>query len=306
MNKIYFTIALMIFSVRYSMAQFYTQYFDGADTIFTQSVNVELDTSSSNVWQIGAPQKIIFDSAATAPNAIVTDTINSYPKNNVSHFTIKIPNDFVPWGVLALQWKQKIDMDASYDGGFMEFTTDHGLTWENVINNPFVYNFYGFQLSNLDTLASGEYAFSGTDSTWRDIWLCFDYSWMSQFPDTLLFRFTFVSDSIDNGKEGWLLDNFMAHLTYIHTIKPVPQDNYLSVYPNPANNVVHIETEKLQEFHIIEKMMLVDPLGRVVDKWTNIPTKYWFDTNKYQNGLYYLHVKTNLKSETIPLVISNQ
>ena len=92
MKPLYFTTFILHFFVYSTTAQVYTQYFDGADTIFDNSVNVELDTSNSNIWQIGASQKIIFDSAATVPNAIVTDTINSYPVNNVSRFTIKIHN----------------------------------------------------------------------------------------------------------------------------------------------------------------------------------------------------------------------
>jgi len=304
MKKLYFFLALTIFAVNYSAAQFQTQYFDGADTAFANSVNVELDTASFNVWQIGPPQKIIFDSAATAPNAIVTDTIYNYPENNTSRFIIRILNQLAPWGVLALEWMQKLDMDADYDGGIIEYTTDHGLTWQNAFNNPYTYNFYGFQPANHDTLVSGVNAFSGTDSTWRNIWLCFDLSWMSQFPDTLMLRFSLVSDSVDNGKEGWLIDNFLSHVTIHHTIPEAKQEKYLNVHPNPANGIVYIETEKRMEFHIIEKMELVDQSGKLVEKWTNIPTKFWFDTEKYQSGLYYLKIKTNIRSETIPLVIN--
>jgi hypothetical protein len=307
MKKIYLTILLLVFVVRYSTAQLYSQYFDGADTLLWNSIKIELDTSSQNIWQIGTPQKTIFNSAATRPFAIVTDTINFYPTNNTSRFIAKVWNNWVwYWGIFALQWKQKLDMDTSYDGGIIEYSVDNGNTWVNVFNNPYVYNFYGFQTANQDTLAGGEFAFSGTDSTWRDIWLCFDLSWIEQFieNDTILFRFTLLSDSVDNSKEGWLIDNMLAHITIIHTVKEVEQENYLNVYPNPANNIVHIQTQKIMQYHIIEKMELVDPLGRVVDMWTNIPTKFWFDTNNYHDGLYFLKIKTNIKSETLPLVIS--
>lgn len=303
MKKLYITAVLLILIVSTSSAQYYSQYFDGADTIFSSSVNVELDTSSSNVWQIGVPQKIIFDSSATFPNAIVTDTINSYPANNTSRFTIKILNQFTNFGILAVQWKQKLDMDTAFDGGIVEFTIDHGLTWQNAFNNPFVYNFYGFQLSNQDTLNTGEYAFSGTDSTWRDIWLCFDLSWVTQFQDTMMFRFTLKSDSVNNNKEGWMIDNFMSHITFIHTLKEVTKTDYLNVYPNPTNNIIHIEAEKLTEFHIIEHMELVDSQGKIVERWTNLPTKFWFDVSKYGEGLYFLRVKTNIQSETLPIIV---
>ena len=169
--------------------QTYSQYFDGADTSAFNSLLINIDTSSSNIWQIGQPQKIIFDTAATFPNAIVTDTSNYYPTNNTSSFSFGVDPQWFGWGILALQWKQKLDMDIDYDGGIIEFSSDTGNTWKNVFNNPYVYNFYGFDTANQDTLISGDYAFSGTDSTWKDIWLCFDLSWLS-FSDSLMFRYT--------------------------------------------------------------------------------------------------------------------
>lgn len=306
MKKIYLTIVLLVFVVRNSTAQFYTQYFDGADTLFYNSIIVELDPDSSNVWQIGAPQKIIFDSAATQPNAIVTDTINFYPTNDTSRFIAKVNLNFGNWGIFALQWKQKLDMDTTFDGGIIEYSTDTGNTWVNVFNNPFVYNFYGFQPANQDTLVGGEYAFSGTDSTWRDIWLCFDLSWLQQFQvnDTVLFRFTLLTDSVDNNKEGWMIDNMLAHITFIHTVKEVNQTDYLNVYPNPTTGIVNIAAEKLMEFHIIEHMELINSQGRVVEKWNNLPTKFWFDASKYGDGLYFLIVKTNIQSVTLPIIVS--
>jgi hypothetical protein len=308
MKQIYSTSILLIFFVHYSTAQFHTQYFDGADTSVWNSILIDIDTASQNVWQIGIPQKAIFDSASTQPNAIVTDTINFYPTNDTSRFIAKVWMNFGSWGVFALQWKQKLDMDTAFDGGIIEYSTDTGNTWVNVFNNPYVYNFYGFQTANQDTLAGGEFAFSGTDSTWRDIWLCFDLSWLQQFQpnDTLLFRFTLLSDSVNNNKEGWMIDNMLSHITIIHTVKEVEQLKYLNVYPNPASNIVNIQAQKIMDFHIIETMELVDPLGRVVDTWANIPTKFWFDTSKYNDGFYFLKIKTNLKSEILPIVIRKQ
>lgn len=308
MKQLYLVAVLTLCLVQSSLAQFYTQYFDGADTLEWNSILINIDTSSQNVWQIGKPQKVIFDSAATQPNAIVTDTINFYPSNDTSRFTLEILNNWGTWGIFALQWKQKLDLDQGLDGGIIEYSVDTGRTWVNVFNNPYVYNFYGFQAINKDTLPNGEYAFSGTDSTWRDVWLCFDFSWFQQFNwnDTLRFRFTMLSDSIDNNKEGWMIDNMMAHITFIHTINEPKEFSHSTVYPNPASDIVNIQAPKITGYHIIELMELTDATGRVVDKWTNIPTKFWFDTSKYNDGLYFLKIATNIKSETIPLVISKR
>jgi Secretion system C-terminal sorting domain len=303
MKKTLLLITLTLFLSGFTQAQqTLTQYFEGADTSLFDAILVNIDTGSSNIWQIGRPQKTVFDSASTLPNAIVTDTLLQYPTNTTSRFTAKIYNQWW-WGIMALQWKQKLDIDSTGDGAIIEFTTDHGTTWQNAFNNPFVYNFYGFEPGSQDTLTSGEYVLNGTDTTWRDVWLCFDMSWVSTFPDTILFRFTFKSDSINTGKDGWMIDNMMAHITIIHTAKSTVQTDYINVYPNPSGNIVHIEAEKLEDFHIIEHMELINSQGKVVQHWQNLPTKFWFDVSNFADGNYTLKVKTNVNSATIPIVV---
>jgi hypothetical protein len=299
---------LMVFIANFTFAQDYRQYFDGADTICNPNMSpsaicISIDDDSTNIWQIGIPQKSIFDSAATYQNALLTDTINFYPPNNSSSFQFTIV-PWTNWGILAIQWKQKLDMDEGLDGGKIEFSVDAGATWQNAFNNPHVYNFYGYQTVNEDTLPNGDFVFSGTDSLWRDIWLCYDMTWLS-WNDSIIVRFNFTSDSIDNNKAGWMIDNMLAHLTIIHTVSEVKPEKYLNVYPNPTSDIIHIETKKIQDFHIIEQMVLVNSVGKIVDEWKYIPTKFFINAKKYNNGLYYLKVKTNIKSETVPLIINH-
>lgn len=277
----------------------YTQYFDGADTA-GNFINIEIENTPSNIWQIGSPQKVVFDNAATAPNVLVTDTLNFYPPDNSSSFQFYV-HDNSSWGITAVRWKQKLDMKKGQDGGKIEFSSDNGITWHNAFSSPFVYNFYGFELSNRDTIA-GEVVFSGTDSTWRDIWLCFENSWSQD--DSVLIRFEFTSGPVSEDKEGWMIDNMMYHITWVHTVDEIKKDKYLHVYPNPSNDIIFIEAQKLREFHIIEHMLLVNPLGQVMDEWKNVPTKFFIDSKKYPPGNYYLKIKTNKKSEAIPVVIS--
>jgi Secretion system C-terminal sorting domain len=299
---------LFLFISNLLQAQDHFQYFDGADTVCIQnlspaSICISLVGDSTNIWQVGPPQKIIFDASATLPNAILTDTVNPYPPNNTSSFQFT----YVPWttwGVLALQWKQKLDMDQGLDGGKVEYSIDAGTTWANVFNDPHVYNFYGYQAANADTLPNGDFVFSGTDSLWRDVWLCYDMSWLSQL-DSIMIRYTLVSDSIDTQKEGWMIDNMMAHLTIMHTVDEEKPEKYLSVYPNPTSGNIQIETQKIQDFHIIEHMQLINDMGQVVDEWRNIPTKFFVNTQQYSNGKYFLKVKTNIQTETVPIVIQH-
>lgn len=304
MKTNYFFLSLLVLITNFSLAQQeFRQYFDGEDTLAQSSINISINNQGSNIWQIGKPQKSIFESAATQPNALVTDTINNYPTNNTSSFQFSII-PWTNWGVLALQWKQKLDMDKGLDGGKIEFSLDGGLNWENVFNNPGVYNFYGFNPESQDTLPNGEIVLSGTDSSWKDVWLCYDLSWLS-FSDSLTIRFTFSSDSIDNNKEGWIIDNLLAHLTIVHTVSELKSEKYLNVFPNPSSDILNIQAEKRQEFHIIEQMTLVNSVGQIVDEWNNVPTKFFINTKNYTNGIYYLKITTNIKSETIPIVIKH-
>src|ERR1700756_1811269 len=130
MKKIY-TLLFIAFISSTSFAQYYfTQYFDGANTSPSNSIIINLDTASGNIWQVGKPQKTIFHAAATVPNALVTDTINYYPIKNTSVFTFSF-NCIAPYAVMALQWMQKLDMDPHHhDGGIVEFSTDSGTTWQ--------------------------------------------------------------------------------------------------------------------------------------------------------------------------------
>lgn len=304
MRKLYilFITAFLCFT-NLTSAQFYQQYFDGADTSADYSILIDFGSDTNNIWQVGPPQKIIFHSPATAPNVLVTDTVNYYPINDTSSFTYMLVNPIWSWGIFALQWIQKIDYVHDFDGGIIEYTIDNGTTWENVFHNPYVYSFYGFDTLNVDTLGGTNYAFSGTDTSWRNVWLCFDMSFLTMF-DTIYFRFTSVSDSMDTNKEGWMIDNMMAQLTWVHTVKSEKSMDYIKVYPTPTTGIVNIDIEKQQGFHIIENMELTDIQGRVVRKYGVSPTKFYIDIGDLTDGIYFLQIKTNIKSTTIPITLN--
>lgn len=302
-------IAVLLPAKAYCQSQF-TQYFDGADTIVNQNIFIDIEPSEGNIWQIGPPQKNLFHSAASVPNLLVTDTINPYPTNDTSMFSFSVPDEFGNGlgfaAIVAVQWKQKLDYDFRKDGGKIEFTLDDGLTWESAFDNPYVYNFYGFDGANLDTLGDGQYAFTGTDTTWRDIWLCFDYGLPLYYENDLTLRFTSVSDSLQGSvpREGWMIDNLLCHVTWLHTINKIEGDDvYMTVGPTPTKDRLFIETEHIEGPHFIEHMELRNTEGKCVQEWAMSPTKFFIDIGHHPTGIYFLHVKTNVKSETFKVLI---
>ncbi|MGL5889678.1 MAG: hypothetical protein ACRC3B_07330, partial [Bacteroidia bacterium] len=230
---------LLVLSITANAQLVYTQYFDGNDT---QPLIYSVD--SSGVWQVGAPQKTIFNAAASIPNVLVTDTVNACAVNADASAEFPL-GQLAPFGIMAMQWKQKLDLDSAVDHAYVEYTIDNGVTWVNCFNNPYVYNFYGYDSTNVDTMLNGEIAFSGRDTAWRDIWLCFDASYFIAYSQSFKTRFRIVTDSVSNGREGWMIDNVTNHLTIFHTAGLDPQPEYRRVYPSPTTGMVVLETQKL-------------------------------------------------------------
>lgn len=283
----------------------YVQYFDNEDVLFTEPIDISIvDKSEPNAWQIGKPAKVRFADARTKPNAILTQLDGFYPANDTSSF-IATMDMRDSWGsVFALQWVQRIDFMEG-DGGYIEYSVDKGATWVNAFDNPYVYGYYGFDADNVDTLSNGQLAFVGSDDSWRNIWLCFEYGWIFSVTDTLSFRFTLASGPGGKERDGWMIDNMQASVTFTHTINELKPEEYFSVYPNPVSDRLHLEAIKVDQYHIIEHMFLYDASGRVVEEWSQIPTHFFIDVQKYPSGSYNLIVRTNLRTVTVPVVIQH-
>ncbi len=284
----------------------YYQNFDGADTIGNPNYSViiiEKDTNS--LWQIGVPNKNYFNSANTVPNVIITDTVNPYPINDTSSFVFGLSNNlFIYSGVIAVQWVQKIDIEKGKDVGLVEYSIDTGQTWVNSFNNPYVYNFYGYNATDVDTV-NNEVGFSGLNMNWSDVWLCFSGSYFSTVTDSLLIRFTFKSDSIMDYKEGWMIDNFYVHPTWFHTVSELEQDEYALLFPNPTNDgKINIQIQKNKDYQIIEYIKVFDVEGKLVKSYDLSPTKFQIDLSDLDNGTYIIEIKTNKKKVSKKIVLS--
>jgi len=285
--------------------QEYFQYFDGEDLPFSYPIEITItDKSTPNAWQIGMPNKVKFREARTKPNAILTQLEGFYAAGDTSTFIASMNTQEALGSIFAFQWMQRIDFMEG-DGGIVEYSVDKGVTWENPFDNPYVYAFYGFSAANVDTLANGDIAFVGKDDTWRNVWLCFEYGWLVTVGDSLSFRYTLASGPGGKEGEGWMIDNMYAAVTYTHTINEVKPTEYFSVYPNPVSDRVFLKTMKLDQYHVIEQMMLYDAQGRIVQEWANIPTHFFFDVNHYPAGQYNLVVLTNLRTVTVPVIIQH-
>ncbi len=94
MKRFLFTSGLLIAIISSSFGQpsddnLYDTYFLNFDNQHgLQHLTIDTISNPNNIWQIGSLHKTVFTNAYSVPNALVTDTINTYPINDTSTFII--------------------------------------------------------------------------------------------------------------------------------------------------------------------------------------------------------------------------
>jgi len=261
---------------------------------------VKIDNSQlDNIWQIGTPSKVVFDSAASVPFAIVTDTLNAYPPKNISSFEIKIlppPNSC--WGTGYLYFSHKYDTRPGLDGGFVEIRYDDSLTWKNIIfdDDPecgfYTWDYY----TPTDTIVGGIPAFSGSSDGWK--YSGVEWAWMigvkTPEHDSLTIRFTFKSEAGETNHEGWMIDDI--YLTLLDCTGGILEGKQLNLpvnlSPNPLSDFSTIRFSQKPDKDYLAGIF--DTRGRLV---LEIPVKgetpATLNKNDFLPGLYLINISEN-------------
>lgn len=212
-----------------------------------------------NLWQIGKPQKILFDSAYSQPNAIVTDTIQFYPVNNHSAFTIWNPATMGDiYGLRGVSGWYQVQTDSLKDYGMIEFSPDMGETWIDIINDT-LYNTTFNWFTDPPTLTGNSDGWVHFEVLLTDIGSAFDI----QLGDTLLMRFSFISDENEDNRGGLMYDN----LCYTQFVEGITETRFKTIRskisPNPVLHNFKIEFEnpgsqpfQLNVYDIHSKLMM--------------------------------------------------
>ncbi len=219
------------------------------DTICLHHLFIDTNNYPENIWQIGQPQKQLFISAQSLPNAIITDTVNSYPANNHSVFMIKNPANMGDiYGMNILAGKYFVQTDSLNDYGKMEFSPDNGTTWIDLINDT-IYS------QNINWVTQPKPVLTGNSNGWKffDVAI-FDLGsiFNIQLGDTIIFRYSFTSDTIFDNMDGLMYDD-LCHFHFVEGISEIKFRAIEScIYPNPANELFTIEFENplFEEFEL--------------------------------------------------------
>jgi len=208
------------------------------DTTCLSRLSIDTTFFKHNIWQIGVSHKSVLDSTACHTKAIITDTTHPYPINDTSVFVIlSLVTEGAFYGCRVLNGCYYVQTDSLKDYGKMEFSPDKGVTWIDMLNDTAYSS--SFIWYSKPVLTGHSRTCRYFDALFGDLASVFNL----QLGDTLLFRFTFISDSIYDNLGGLMFDNFVLYdfIEGISKIRFTPIKS--KCYPNPASDIFTIEFE---------------------------------------------------------------
>ena len=284
----------------------------------TPTTKIIIDTVGNNLWQIGQPQKTYFDTAHSGTNAILTDTLNAYPPNDTSSFIYVIRNPFTQTCLTCMEFWHKYDMDSLADKGVIDASYDGGDSWV-VVKDTFIdhlgayFNWRADYHANTGNYTGHPLITSGKSDGWIQSGFC--WQWFLPVgpdtiiinPDSLMIRFTFISDSLVENKEGWMIDDILtssAPPEGCTSTKESYQNENVTVYPNPFSTQTIIQTE-----NVFKKATLTvfNSLGHQVKQLKDISGQTIILSRDYlPSGFYFLQLtQANKTLRTFKIVITD-
>lgn len=257
-----------------------------------------------NMWQAGIPQKTLFNASYDGAKAMVTDTADYYPVDNLSSFTFVMKDAFTEGCYTTFSFWHKYDMDSTGDYGIIEASYDGGITWleaKDTTLYDFGYSNFWWDMDYHETtgkFTEHKLKITGTSDGW--IKSMYHWQWWIAVkdndtiiinPDSLLMRFTFISDSIDNQREGWMIDQIVAKRAYwieCTGIEELSTESNCQVYPNPVSSHA---TVRLLRNPDNATVTLTNTTGSIVYVMTDIhESEIPINCTNLSSGIYILRI----------------
>lgn len=203
--------------------------------------------SLNGCWQIGPPDKTVFDSAYSAPNALVTDTLLPYPVGGISYAEFSVPVDFYGEDI-QLSFAHRMDLDSGEAFGWIEYF-DTGITQSWIKVDPWEAWYSGYiEWNGEGTDTDSALVFMGTNNGWSNVQLAWRCIAVVQGPneranstDSMRIRFAYEALANTNGRDGWMIDDLVVTNSGCMGGVHEAATPSLSVSPNPASDRVTLE-----------------------------------------------------------------
>ena len=263
----------------------------------------------ANSFELGTPAQTIINGAASGVNAWMTDLTTNYQDSDSSGlFTPVFSIDDTK--CYRVSFSHIFDSEKNFDGGTVEYSIDNAQTWRQVgwassspdwFNTAFVTGLGG---------TPGTGGWSGTQSTWEDVFQ--DVNFLNSGAATVIFRFRFQSDPSGSNFEGWGVDDFCFEEIPAPCLVGIEDPTVTGLAlgqnsPNPYNNITNIKFT-LPENGLV-KLSVTDILGQEIavpvngmrDSGTHIIE---FSSESIAPGIYYYNLDFNGERITKKMLIN--
>jgi hypothetical protein len=281
----------MISIAQYNMPDEWGDYiytFD--DTTHWHSLSIDTINNPDNIWQIGHTQKNTIDNAFSQPNVIITDTIDSYPPNNLSIFEIvhQAQDGFIDGGVAVFSGFYYVDSDSLFDYGTIEFSPDDGATWINLLTDTVYSDYYNwFTEKPILTGSSINWTFFGIQlAGFKEIF---------EIDSTTIVRYkiSFFSDVVNNNKDGLAFDD-LHFKDYLLKINNLDEPVFIDISPNPCQEILSVSVKDFNESKLT--LILLDINGEIIKHKTLLNNNVnEINMNELTPGIYIIIVKNKTK-----------
>ncbi len=261
-------------------------------------------TIESGIWEIGEPNKTVFNGSYNSANSIVTDLVNPYSENEASVFYLVykdeyggIPNYLDGYLPFELSFYHRFITNNENDFGSIEMSLDNGEIWYDVLSDD--YNVYWDEsyLNEHYFEATGETLYDslevyGDSEGWVHSHISKDIEgilWDNGFfqPDSLILRFSFNSD-IGAGNDGWQIDSICMKMDIIDKVSQNLMENELKTYPNPASNYIVLEFPQNTTEAITR---ISDIFGKTIKELISTTNRVQWNCQGVANGVYFYQTK---------------
>lgn len=255
-------------------------------------INLYIDTASNpnSIWQIGKPNKPIFNSTQSIPNAIVTDTLNAYPINDTSSFIIEqqlvwfdYQTPYIYFGMLG--W-YNVNSDSLNDFGKIEISMKGSNVWYDVLEDT-LFDFFN------QSMFGPKPTLTGNSNGWQQFGIDFKKfgdTMSLQTNDTMIIKFSFISDSAQTNKDGLMYDCFLFRDYFESVADELNIKLHTDVSPNPASDMVSIKPSSTKQFKKIT-VDVYDLSGRRIERklFTEV-NEFSFSVKNLLSGMYILKI----------------
>lgn len=254
------------------------------DTSQFHRIDIDTISNPNNSWQIGSPQKNVFTSAYSLPNVIVTDTINPYPVNDTSSFSVRFlaGQGFTFPHTATVSGFYKVDSDSLSDFGKIEFSPDNGETWIDLLTDTVYENMGGYFFT------TDRPVLTGVSADWEYFYVNIGQLGPIlniQEGDTVVYKFTFISDSTQTNRDGLMYDNLVFE-DWVEGLDKIGYGRIKSdCFPNPVSELLSIAFDNNQS--ALFEVLIYDVRGRLLYTSTTTEDKIDLSVHSFNNGLYF-------------------